>query len=153
MAPPSIFPDNFPISLNSLKKYIAEKDVDKHIPLHSTIVLKKRRGTLEFGEITMDGLVYSGAFTNAMSWSYYCTIKINSDSCVIKEYPQSSFEIECAKVQLEQPIPSEDIQFNIGIYIFTDTFVILSKTSFPIMGLNFMRYHQVVINTAKGAIN
>ena len=108
---------------------------------------------LEFGERTMDGLVDSGAFINAMSWSDYNTIKMNSDSCVMKEYPQPPFKIECANAQLEQPIATADIQFNIGTYTFTDTFVILSETSFPIIGLNFMRTHQAVIDTANRTIN
>ena len=149
--------DNFPTSLNSIKEYVAEKDGATYIPLHSTIVLKRRRRMLylplEFGEMTMDGLVDSGAFINAMSWSDYNAIKMNSDSCVIKEYPQPPSKIECANAQLEQPIATADIQFNIGTYTFTDTFVILSKTSFPIIGLNFMRNHQAVIDTANGTIN
>ena len=107
---------------------------------------------LEFDELTMDGLVNSGAFINAMSWSDYKAIKMNSDNCVIKEYPQPPFKIECANAQLEQPIATADIQFNIGTYTFTDTFVILSKTSFPIIGLNFMRNHQTMIDTANGTI-
>ena len=151
-----IFHDNFPTFLNSIKKYVTEKDNNTYIPLHSTIVLKNRRRMLylplEFGELTMDGLVDSGAFINAMSWSDYNAIKMNSDNCVIKEYPQPPFKIECANAQLEQPIATADIQFNIGTYTFTDTFVILSKTSFPIIGLNFMRNHQAVIDTANGTI-
>ena len=70
-----IFPDEFHVSLNSIKDYIAEKDEDMYITLHSTKILKKRRRMLylplELGEITMDGLVDSGAFMNAMSWSDY----------------------------------------------------------------------------------
>ena len=107
---------------------------------------------LEFGELTKDGLADSVAFINAMSWSNYNAIKMNSDNCVIKEYPQPPFKIECANAQLEQPIATADIQFNIGTYTFTDTFVLLSKTSFPIIGLNFMRNHQAVIDTANGTI-
>ena len=37
------------------------------------------------------------------------------------------------------------------LYI-TDTFVILSKTSFSIIGLNFIRNHQAVIDTTIGTI-
>ena len=107
---------------------------------------------LGFGELTMDSLVDSGAFINATSWSDNNAIKMNSDNSVIKVYPQPSFKIECANAQLEQPIATADIQFNIGTYTFTDTFVILSKTSFPIIGLNFMRNHQAVIDTANGTI-
>ena len=126
-----IFPNDFPTSLNSIKEYVTEKDRSTYIPLHSTIPLKKRRRMLylplEFGEITMDGLVASGAFINALSWSEYNAIKINSDNCIIKEYPKPPFKIECAKAQLEQPIATADVQFNIGTYKFTDTFVILSN--------------------------
>ena len=93
----SIFPEDFPVSLNSIKEYITEKNGDTYIPLHSTVVLKKRQRMLylplEFGEITMDGLVDSGAFINAMSWSEYNAIKMNSDICVIKEYPQPPFKL------------------------------------------------------------
>ena len=135
-------PSDFPVSLNSIKEYVTEKDGGTYLPLHSTIVLNKRQRMLYlplgFGEITMDGLVDSGAFINAMSWSDYFAIKMNSDSCVIKVYPQLPFKIECANAQLEQPIATADIQFNIGTYTFTDTFVILSRTSSPIIGLNFI---------------
>ena len=145
------------IRFAEIRKYVAKKDGETYIPLHSTIVLKSRRRMLylplEFGEITMDGLVDSGEFINAMSWSDYNAIKMNSDSCVIKEYPQPPFKIESANAQLEQPIATADIQFNIGTYTFTDTFVILSKTSFPLIGLNFVRNHQAVIDTANGTIN
>ena len=62
---------DFPAALNSIKEYITERDGDTYIPLHSTIVLKNRRRMLylplKFGELTMDGLVDSGAFINAMS--------------------------------------------------------------------------------------
>ena len=87
-----------------------------------------------------------------MSWSDYNTIKMNSDNCVTKEYPQPPFKIECANAQLEQPIATANIQFNIGTYTFTDNFVNLSKTSFPIIGLNLMRNNQAVIDTANGTI-
>ena len=130
----SISHDNFPAFLNSIKENVTEKEGSTYKPLHSTKPLKKRRRMLylplEFREVTMDGLVDSGAFINAMSWSDYNAIKMNSDNCVLKEYPQPLFKIECANAQLEQPIATADIQFNIGTYTITDTFVILSKPSF-----------------------
>ena len=78
--------------LSTLSKSMSLKRMERRIyPIHSTIILKKKRRMLylplEFGEITMDGLVDSGAFINAMSWSDYNAIKMNSDSCLIKEYP------------------------------------------------------------------
>ena len=43
----------------------------------------------------MDGLVDSGAFLNSMSRSDSNAIEMNSDNCIIKEYPQPLFKIEC----------------------------------------------------------
>ena len=129
-----IFTNDFPASLNPIKVYVTKKDGETYIPLHSTIILKKKRRMLylqlELGELTMDGLVDSGAFINAMSWSDYNAIKMNSDSCAIKEYPQPPFKIECANAQLEQPIATADIQFNIRTYTFTDTLSSYRKRHF-----------------------
>ena len=84
-----------------------------------------------------------------------CTLhlQIQPGQHSVQNFPQPPFKIECANAQLEQPIATADIQFNIGTYTFTDTFVILSKTSFPKIGLNFMRNHQAVLETANGTIN
>ena len=62
---PSPHPDNFPTSLNSIKEFIHSQDEDHYLPLMSTINLEKRRRMLyrplEFGEITLEGLVDSSA--------------------------------------------------------------------------------------------
>ena len=87
-----IFTNDFPASLISIKEYVTKKNEETYIPLHSTIILKKKRRMLylplEFGEITMDGLVDSGAFINAMSWSDYNAIKMNSH----KRIPSTSLQ-------------------------------------------------------------
>ena len=76
-----------------------------------------------------------------------------SDSSVVEDHPQPPFKIEVANIQLEQPKATADVGLTIGTYTFTDTFVILSKTSFPTIGLNFIRNHQTVIDTANLTIN
>ena len=50
-----------------------------------------------------------------MSWSDYNMIKMNSENCPgISDNLQPPFKIECANAQLQQPIATADIQFNIG---------------------------------------
>ena len=41
-------------------------------------------------------------------------IKMKSKHSVINECSKPPFQIECASAQLEQPIATADIQFNIG---------------------------------------
>ena len=73
------FPDDLPESFHSTGEYIIEKSEDTCFHQHSTILLRKRRKILyllfEFGEMTMDGLVDSGAFINATSWSDFNMIR------------------------------------------------------------------------------
>ena len=82
---------DLPASLDFIKEFIIHQDSDSYIPLTSTIPLKKRRRMLylplEFGEITIDGLVDSVAYINAISWSDYIMIKNNTENCIKKEYP------------------------------------------------------------------
>ena len=107
---------------------------------------------LEFGKVTLDVLVDSGAYLNAISWFDYTMIRNNTENCIVKVYPQPPFKFECANVTIEQPIATAGMQFNIGTYTFTDTFVVLSRTSFPLVGLNFVRNHQAILDTANGTI-
>ena len=76
-------PDDSPVSLNSIKEYMTEKDGDTCILISTTLLQKPRRLLylpIEFDERTMDGLVYLETFINAMSWSDYNMIKMNSDN-------------------------------------------------------------------------
>ena len=41
-----IFTNNFPASLNSIEEYVTKKDGETYIPLHSTVILKKKRRML-----------------------------------------------------------------------------------------------------------
>ena len=128
-----------------MKEFITSRGDHHYLPLMSTICLKKRRRMLylplDFGEITFYGLVDSGAYLKAISWSAYTMIRNNTENCIIKQYPQPPFKIECANATIEQPIAIADFQFNIGSYTFTETFVVLSRTSYPIIGLNCMQNH------------
>ena len=75
---------DLPASLDFIKEFIIHRDSDSYIPLTSTIPLKKRRRMLylplEFGAITIDGLVDSVAYINAIPWSDYIMIKNNTEN-------------------------------------------------------------------------
>ena len=45
------------------------------------------------------------------------------------------------------------MQFKIGDYAFEETFIIMTKTSYPIIGLAFLRKHSAILDTAQGTID
>ena len=45
------------------------------------------------------------------------------------------------------------MKFKIGDYAFEETFIIMTKTSYPIIGLAFLRKHSAILETAQGTID
>ena len=45
------------------------------------------------------------------------------------------------------------MKFKIGDYTFEESFIIMTKTSYPIIGLAFLRKHSAILDTAQGTID
>ena len=61
--------------------------------------------------------------------------------------------MQYAKAELEQPLATYTLRFKIGDYTFEETFIIMNQTSFPIIGLAFLRKHAAILDTAQGTID
>ena len=55
--------------------------------------------------------------------------------------------------QLEKPLATATIKFDIGDNTFAEHFVVMKKLTVPIIRLHFMRYNNVVIDTTHGLIH
>ena len=55
--------------------------------------------------------------------------------------------------QLENPIGTATLKFDIGDYKSAEDFVVMKKLIGPINGLHFMRHKSVVIDTTHGLIH
>ena len=59
---------------------------------------------MDFGELTIDGLIDTGALTSAISDADLNKIKLLSNSSIIDTGPAPTFQIMVANGQLENPI-------------------------------------------------
>ena len=135
-----------------------EQTNEVYLPLTSTVVLKRKQEILyvplDFeNNLTIDALVDSRAFVSAIAQDDLETIKQKAPNNNIKVDDPPNFQIQVANGQLEKPLSTATLKFEIGDSSFAEHFVVMKKLTGPIIGLNFMRNNSVVIDTTYGLIN
>ena len=64
-----------------------------------------------------------------------------------------NFQIQVANSQLEKPLSTATLKFEIGDNAFAEHFIVMKKLTGPLKGLHFMRNNSVVIDTTHGLIH
>ena len=132
-----------------------EQTNEVSFPLTSTIVLKRKQEMpLDFeNNLTVDALVDSGAFVSAIAQNDLDTIKEKVSNNILKIDDPPNFQIQVAKGQLEKPLSTATLKCETGDNKFAELFVVMSKLTGPIFGLDFMRNNSKVIDTTHGLIH
>ena len=135
-----------------------EQTNEIHLPLSSTVVLKRKQEMLyvplDFENIlTVDALVDSGAFVSAIAQDDLDTIKQKAPNNILKIDDPPNFQIQVANGQLEKPLSTATLKFEIGDNSFAEHFVVMKKLTGSIIGLHFMRNNSVVIDMTHGLIH
>ena len=135
-----------------------EQTNEVYLPLTSTVVLKRKQEMLHVpldfeNNLTVDALVDSGAFVSAVARDDWETIKRKAPNNTLKIDDPPNFQIQVANGQLEKPLSTATLKFEIGDNSFAEHFVVMKKLTGPIIGLHFMRNNSVVIDTTHGLIH
>ena len=135
-----------------------EQTNEVYLPLTSTVVLKRKQEMLyvplDFEKnLMVDALVDSGAFVSAIAQDDLDTIKQKAPNNILKIDDPPNFQIQVANGELEKPLSTATLTFEIGGNTFAEQFVVVKKLTGPIIGLHFMRNNIVVIDTTHGLIH
>ena len=135
-----------------------EQTNEIYLPLTSTVVLKRKQEMLyvplDFeNNPTEDALVESRAFVSAIAQDDLETIKHKAPNKILKIDDPPNFQLQVANGQLEKPLSTATLKFEIGDNSFAEHFVVMKKLTGPIIGLHFMRNNSVVIDTTHGLIH
>ena len=95
----------------------------------------------------------SGAFVSAIAQDDLETIKQKAPNNILKVDDPPNFQIQVANGQLEKPLSTATLKFEIGDNSLAEHFVVMEKLTGPIIGLHFMRNNSVVIDTTHGLIH
>ena len=74
-------------------------------------------------------------------------IKQQAPSDILKIDEPPKFQIQVASGQLEKPIATATMKFDIGNHIFAEHFVVMKNLTGAFIGLHFMRHNIVTIDT------
>ena len=135
-----------------------EQTNEVYLPLTSTVVLKRKQEMLyvplDFeNNPTVDALVDSGAFVSAIAQDDLEAIKQKAPNNILKIDNPPNFQIQVANGQLEKPLSTATLKFEIGDNFFAEHFVVMKKVTGPIIGLHFMKNNSLVIDTTHGLIH
>ena len=103
--------------------------------------------------LTKDALVESGAYVSAIAQTELDRIKQQARANIFKINNPTKFQTQVANGQLEKPISTATLEFEVADNIFAKHFVVMKNSTGPIIGLHFMRQNSVVIDTTHGLIH
>ena len=107
----------------------------------------------DFGELTIDGLIDTGALSNAIPEMDLRLIRLLSPQSVIREGPPPNFQIMVANGQLETPKSTIELKFEVGDIEFHEIFIVMEHLTGPIIGLMFLQRNHTVLDMRQGILN
>ena len=139
---------------NTLVTRLGEPD---YVPLTANLGLKHKRRMLyfpmDFGELTLDGLVDTGALSRAIPESDLRKIRLFAPQSIVKEGPAPNFQIMVANGQLETPKGTVELKFEVGDIEFHEIFIVMEKLTSPLIGLSFLQRNNTILDMRQGVLN
>ena len=128
-----------------------------YVPLTTNLGLKYKRRMLyfpmDFGELTLDGLVDTGALSSAIPEADLRKIRLLAPQSIVKEGPAPGFQIMVANGQLETPKSTVELKFEVGDIEFHEIFIVMEKLTSPLIGLSFLQRNNTILDMRQGVLN
>ena len=136
---------------------ITKEGEPAYIPLSTNLGLKHKKRMLyfpmDFGELTIDGLLDTGALSSAIPDADLRKIRLLAPQSIVKEGPAPIFQIMVANGQLETPKSTVELKFEVGDIEFHEIFIVKEKLTGPIIGPMFLRRNHTVLDMRQGILN
>ena len=140
--------------VNTLVTRTGEPD---YVPLTTNPGLKYKRRMLyfpmDFGELTFDGLVDTGALSSAIPEADLREIRLLAPQSIVKEGPAPNFQIMVANGQLETPKSTVELKFEVGDIEFPEIFIVMKKLTSPLIGHSFLQRNNTILDMRQGVLN
>ena len=107
---------------------------------------------MDFEKLTLDGLIDTGALTSAISEADLNKIKLLSNEAIKDTGPAPNFQIMVANGQLERPIGTVLLEFEVTDFHFQENFIVMKTLPNPLIGLCFLQRHNALFDIRQGII-
>ena len=112
---------------------------------------------MDFGELNVDGLIDAGALSSAipegdLHW-LQLKIRLLAPHTILNEGPPPEFQIMVANGQLEAPIATVELQFEVSDFTFREKFTVMINLTSPLIGLLFLQCNSTILDMRQGILN
>ena len=136
------------------KQPLLEEDLTEHIqfdkernlsylPISTSLTLKRKRHLyytpMDFEKRSLDGLTDTGALTSAISEQDLNKIKLLASEANKKTGPPPNLQFMVANGQLEVPIGTVLLEFEVADFMLRENFIIMKNLPNLLFGLCFLR--------------
>ena len=106
------------------------------------------------GELNIDGLIDTGALSSAIAEADLRKIRLLVvPHTVLSEGPPPEFQIMVGNGQLEAPIATVEMQFEVGYITFREKFIVMTNLTSTLIGLLFLQRNSTVLDLRQGILN
>ena len=129
----------------------------RFLPLSTNLPLKNKRKILyfpmDFGELNSDGLIDTGALSSAIPEANLSKIRLLAPHTLLNEGPPPEFQIVVANGQLEAPIATVELQFEVGDIKLREKFLVVTNLTSPLIGLLFLQRNSTILDMRQRNLN
>ena len=108
--------------------------------------------SIEFGKLTIDGLIGTRALFSAIHELNLPKIRLLSPQSAIPEDPPPKVQILVANGQLETPKSTIELKFEVGDIEFHEIFMVMENLTVPIIGMMFLQRNHTVLDMRQGIL-
>ena len=107
---------------------------------------------MDFQNLTLDCLIDTGALTSAISEQDLNKIKLLANDAIKETGPPPNFQIMVANGQLEVPIGTVLLEFEVADFMLKENFIIMKTLPNPLIGLCFLRRNNAIFDVTQGIL-
>ena len=107
---------------------------------------------MDFGKLTLDRLIVTGDLTSAISEQNLNKIKLLANEAIKETGPPPNFQIMVANGQLEVPIGTVLLEFEVADFMLRENFIIMKNLPNPLIGLCFLRRNNAIFDVTQGIL-
>ena len=108
---------------------------------------------MDSGELNIDGLIDTGALSSAIPEAGLRKIRLLAPNTILNKGPPPEFQIMVANGQLEAPIATVELQFEVGDITFREKFIVMTNLTNPVIGLLFLQRNSTILVMRQGIPN
>ena len=129
----------------------------KFLPLSTILPLKNKRKMLyfpmDFGKLNIYRLIDTGALSSTIPEADLRKIRLLAPHTILNEGPPPEFQIMVANGQLEAPIATVELQFEVGDITFREKFIVMTNLRSLSIGLLFLQRNSTILDKRQGILN